>query len=267
MQYDPSPRQMLTIVANNLRMLGVRRTLGDAIGYLFTAPPRDRFDRTYGVKTSGAVGKTQADISEQHAAFNDAVRYVPVPEQVLRSVLDGIERILPASQASFVDLGCGKGRALIMASWRPFRSVHGVELSPKHAELARKNVATYLANRPGRKTVRCTDVQVHCANALEFEFPDTDLAIFMYRPFKGEVFTGVLDRLLAFHQRTGHRVVIGYACPLEERLLHAHPGFVHLHENQVISEELSWNLWEARAADPLPARRTDLPRENTGHRG
>jgi hypothetical protein len=34
-------------------MFGVWRTLCDIIGYLFTGPPRDRFDRKYGVATAG----------------------------------------------------------------------------------------------------------------------------------------------------------------------------------------------------------------------
>lgn len=80
MQYDPSPRQMLTIVANNVRMFGVLRTVGDVLGYLFTAPPADRFDLTYGVKTSGAVAKWEAGVAE-NASHADAVRYVPVPER------------------------------------------------------------------------------------------------------------------------------------------------------------------------------------------
>jgi SAM-dependent methyltransferase len=245
MQDDPNPRQMLSIVVNNIRMLGVWRTLGDAIGYLFTAPPRDRFDRTYGVSTSGSVAKWHAGVTDE-AALADAVRYVPVPEQVLRSVLAGITRLISPSDAAFIDLGCGKGRALVMASWHPFQSVHGVELSPKHAELARKNVEMYAANPRGGKPIRCSDVRVQCANALDFELPSTNLVVFMYRPFKGKVFTGVLDRLQAFRERTGHRVIIAYGCPLEERLLAQHRGFVHVHENQVISQELSWNLWECQ---------------------
>jgi len=266
MQYDPSGKQMLAIAANNVRMFGVWRTLGDILGYLLTGPPADRFDRTYGVRTSGSVSKWQAGVTDE-VALADAVRYVPVPEKVLRSVLAKVTQVIEPSTAAFVDLGCGKGRGLVMASWLPFQTVHGVELSPQHAELARTNLAGYLAKPRGRAVVRCADVTVHCANALHFDFPNSNLVIFMYRPFKGDVFTGVLDRLHAFHARTGHRVVIAYACPLEERLLEAHPAFTKVHENQVISEEMSWNLWECREAARLPAPHSDRPRENTDHRG
>lgn len=265
MQYDPSPKQMLAIAANNLRMFGVRRTLGDILGYLFTGPPSDLFDRRYGVATSGSVEKAQAGVTDE-AALADAIRYVPVPEQVLRSVLAKLERVAPPSEHAFIDLGCGKGRALVMATWLPYQEIHGVELSPRHADLARTNLTSYLAN-PRGADVRCPRVTVHCANALDFAFPERDLVIFMYRPFKGEVFRGVLDRLQAFHERTGHRVTIAYVCPLEERMLERHAGFVKLHDNQVITEESSWSLWACREAAPLRDPRSDPPRESSDHRG
>jgi len=247
MQYDPSPRQMLTIVANNVRMFGVLRTFGDALGYLLTGPPLDRFDRTYGVKTSGSVAKWEAGMQED-AAFTDAVRYVPVPEKVMGSIFATLPKTIDPRAATFVDLGCGKGRALVMATWQPFVEIIGVELSPQHAALAEQNLTGYLAQPRGGRAIRCRNVTVRCGNALELAPPNRDLVVFMYRPFKGDVFIGVLDRLYDFHVRTGHRVVIAYACPLEERLLARHAGFLKLHENQVISEEMSWNLWEARSA-------------------
>lgn len=248
MQYDPDSKQKRAIVANNLRMFGLWRTLGDIIGYLFTAPPRDRFDRRYGVKTAGTVEKSEAGVTDQ-AALADAIRYVPIAAKVMRCVLAHAERVAPPGQFAFVDLGCGKGRGLVMASWHPFRKVVGVELSPRHAELAARNVDAFLA-RPRRAAVRCRDVSAVCGNALTFEPPDMNLFVFMYRPFKGQVFRGVIDRLDAFHRRTGHRVVIAYVCPLEESALRAHPGFTRLHDYQVIVEDHSWSLWECNGAPP-----------------
>ena len=242
MQYDPDSKQKRAILANNVRMFGLWRTLGDVIGYLFTAPPRDRFDRRYGVNTAGTVEKSEAGVTDE-AALADAIRYVPIPEKVLASVLEEAARVAPPEEFAFVDLGCGKGRGLVMATWHPFRNVLGVELSPRHAELAARNLATFL-DRPRRATVRCRDATAICGNALTFDPPDANLFVFMYRPFKGQVFRGVLDHLHGFHQRTGHRVVIAYVCPIEERSLREHAAFSKLHDYQVIVEEHSWNLWE-----------------------
>ena len=250
MPFTPDTQEKLAIVRTNLATFGLLRTLGDVIGYLFTGPPRDRFDRTYGVATSGIVD-AGAGFSEP-AAVTDALRYVPISEQVMRYLLDDVTRRFDPSTLSFVDLGCGKGRALVMASWYPFRSVLGVELSTHHAELAQRNLRDYLA-RPRRGTVRCDRVTVTCANALTCDLPDGDLVIFMYRPFKGQVFQGVLDRLARLSAETGRRIVIAYVCPVEQRMLERHPGFAQLADVRVIVDEHRWSLWETRRGPALVA--------------
>jgi SAM-dependent methyltransferase len=255
MASDSASPHKLGIVRENLRMFGLWRTLGDIIGYLFTGPPRDRFDRKYGVVTSGSVDKHQAGVTDA-AALADAIKYVPISEQVMRHVLARATQIADPAEVAFVDLGCGKGRALVMASWFPFQAVLGVELSPAHAELAQQNVTAHLAAPRGPK-LRCRNLSVACANALHCELPATDLLVFMYRPFKGQVFQGVIDRLHAIAARTGRRVIIAYVCPIEQRMLERHPAFHKLHDYQVIVEEHSWSLWECRPAQAaaLPATR------------
>jgi SAM-dependent methyltransferase len=234
----------LAIVRTNLEIFGAWRTAGDVIAYLFSRPPRDRFDRKYGVATSGNVEKTDAGVVDE-AALADAIRYVPISEQVMRHVLGSVTRVIDPATTTFVDFGCGKGRALVMAAWHPFQAIRGVELSPQHAARAQRNLAGYLAH-PRGPGVRCRDVSVACANALHYELPATDLLVFMYRPFKGQVFQGVLDRLHAHAARTGRRILIAYVCPAERRMLERHPAFHQLADHQVISEEHRWSLWECR---------------------
>lgn len=251
MPSEPASRDHLAIVRANLQMFGVLRTIGDLIGYLFTAPPRDRFDRRYGVATAGNVATTAAGITDA-AALADAIRYVPISEQVMRHVLAGVARVADPAALSFVDLGCGKGRALVMASQHPFRQILGVELSPHHAELAERNVRSYLARRR-RGNVRCDRITVACGNALHCELPAGDLLVFMYRPFKGQVFQGVIDRLHRLREHTGCRVLIAYVCPVERAMLERHPGFTLVQDVRVIVDEHRWSLWDARCAPALAA--------------
>lgn len=244
----------LDIVRNNLRIFGWWRTLGDIIGYIFTGPPSDRFDRRYGVKTAGNVEKAQAGVTDE-AALVDAIKYVPISEQVMTDVLAQIRKVADPAQLSFVDFGCGKGRALVMASWHPFRAVLGVELSPKHADLAERNLRTHLAH-PRKKQVRCKDVSVVCANALTCDLPAGDLVIFMYRPFKGQIFQGVLDRLHKLAASDGRRVLIAYVCPIERKMLERHAGYKLLADTQVIVDEHRWSLWECKP-DPAAQQPAD----------
>lgn len=247
MSTEPDTKQKLGIVRNNLRMFGLARTLFDIIGYLFTAPPRDRFDRKYGVKTGGNIEKAAVGVTDV-----DAIKYVPAIEPVMRDVIAHAARFADLGQLSFVDLGCGKGRALIMASWYPFRAVHGVELVQRFADVAQDNITAYLA-RP-RREIQCSKLTVACANALHCDFPDGDLLIFLHRPFKGQVFQAVLDRLHDLAARSGRRVLVVYICPVDQKMLDRHPGYAQLHDCQVIVKDHSWSLWECRPVAAAAAR-------------
>jgi SAM-dependent methyltransferase len=49
---------------------------------------------------------------------------------------------------TFIDLGCGKGRVLLMASDYSFHAIVGVELNAKLAAVANKNLAKWMRS-PG----------------------------------------------------------------------------------------------------------------------
>lgn len=86
---------------------------------------------------------------------------------------------------TFVDLGCGKGRAVLLASEMGFRDCVGVELNPGLAEVARANLA--------RWTRAVSPVRIECGDATEFAFPAGKCLAYLFHPFTGEV----LARLLA----------------------------------------------------------------------
>src|SRR5258708_1144989 len=89
------------------------------------------FDRLHRTHTSGFVSADQ--LPAQEAARAHAVFYAGSQPSVLREGL----RALPSIQTcTFVDLGCGKGRPLLVPSAFPFLDILGVELSPFLASVA-----------------------------------------------------------------------------------------------------------------------------------
>ena len=79
---------------------------------------------------------------------------------------------------TFVDLGSGKGRALLMASDYPFRRIVGVELVPALHEIARENLSKYRA-----ESQRCFALESICADATQFQFPAEPLVLYLFNPF------------------------------------------------------------------------------------
>lgn len=250
MNYAPSTRAKLRIVLDTYRVLGFWETIRGILVYALVTPHADdAFDKKYGVSTTGQVETHEAEIPDL-AAATDAVRYVPTDERVMKHILDRSLEGLDARTFSFVDLGCGKGRALIMAAQYPFKKVVGVELSPVHARDAAENVKRFLASahRP-----RCRELEVVRANALDFSLPEGDLLVYLYNPFMGAVLRGVIAKI-AESARPGRRIRVAYLGPEGELVLRRHPSFTCVREYQVIQTFGCWNLWDCHP--PADAART-----------
>ena len=139
MQYNPDNSGKFKIVMNTYRVFGIWETLKEIILYLLSQKPHDDFDKKYGVMTSGVTESSEAGIADE-TARSLAVGYVPTRELVIRHILTNTTKGLDLDQYSFIDLGCGKGRTLLVAVQLPFKEVIGVELSPLHCEVAETNI-------------------------------------------------------------------------------------------------------------------------------
>jgi SAM-dependent methyltransferase len=143
----------------------VRRTFKDR------AP--DEFDVRYGVETTTRVHLTDLKIDSPNWVY--AGGYWPTPPDVFTEALSGLE--ISFKDFSFIDLGSGKGRVLLMASDYPFREIIGVEFSPELHAIAEQNVRNYSNPRQA-----CRDIRSLCMDFTLFEFPDGPLFVFLYNP-------------------------------------------------------------------------------------
>lgn len=140
----------------------------------------DGFDRKYGVETSGAVQV----VPTSSRNFSHGMRYSAAPEAAIRWGIENCGMLLPFT--TFVDIGSGKGRALIVASFYPFGRIVGVEYSPELIRVCFSNL------RKLGLTSRC---EVLLEDALDFRFPEGDLLIFLYNPFDSVILQQVLKNM------------------------------------------------------------------------
>src|SRR5437879_9244696 len=78
-----------------------------------------RFDRKHGVETSGTLQPHELDITADDAVASH--RYEGVRPGEIREVISCLG--IAYQQFTFVDIGCGKGRALLIASDFPFKKI------------------------------------------------------------------------------------------------------------------------------------------------
>ncbi len=91
---------------------------------------------------------------------------------------------------TFIDLGSGKGRALLMAAEYPFQRIIGVELLPTLHRIAEENVRAYRS-----ASQQCFDIETICADAADFVFPDQPLVVYLFNPFIESQLGKVVARL------------------------------------------------------------------------
>lgn len=99
------------------------------------------FDLEHGTDTSGLIERQHLHTGHANDAENTAYFGVP-PSRFINAVEQwrATPGTLPVEQYRFIDLGCGKGRAVLLASRMTFRDVVGVELHPELAAVAQVNL-------------------------------------------------------------------------------------------------------------------------------
>jgi SAM-dependent methyltransferase len=129
---------------------------------------------------------------------------------------------------TFIDYGCGKGRAITVAGEFPFREVIGVELSADLAATARANAAKVDRQFPGRPRVRIIE-----ANVSDFLLPTGKIACFNYHAFGREIVAGIIRRFeAALASDTSHMFFIYYN-PVHFDLFDASPAFKRCYAKQL----------------------------------
>lgn len=117
-------------------------------------------------------------------------------------------------QFTFVDLGSGKGRTLLMASDYPFARILGAELFPQLHRVAEKNIRDYRSD-----SQKCFSIGSVIANAKDFVFPIEPLVVYLFNPFAETV----LERVIANLEKSIHEhprpVYLVYHNPLLEAVV------------------------------------------------
>ena len=162
-----------------------------------------QFDARYGVDTVEIVPVSNLDLRVDRQA--EAVFYEPTPIMEFGYVVSRLG--IRYEDFVFIDVGSGKGRTLMLASWFPFQKITGVELSPKMHAIAEENILKF----PKRKA--CSDISSRCEDATSCELPNKPLVLFLFNPFHGRVLEQFLEHVKHSIDKHPRRVILIYANP------------------------------------------------------
>lgn len=180
-----------------------------------TVPSAHPFDLEYGTDTGGLITGEQLVSGRWNDLWNTA--YYGISPSGFNQMMRALD--LDWQRFTFVDLGSGKGRALLLASRYPFRRIVGVEIAPELSEVATANIQRFAA--PWRM---CREIEAHTGDAAEFVYPAGPLVLFLYQPFLAPVLKRCVRNLAQSLAAERREVYVVYVNPVFEREMKNVPG-------------------------------------------
>lgn len=150
--------------------------------YLWDRAIEMYFESWLGVSTNGIVQLPELGIDA--SAGNE---YGPTSYSALYTILSRCS-VRPGEDV-FLDVGCGKGRALIVAGYYPFRRIIGIDLSTELDSVAQENLHRL------RKKLRCTNISTFICDATLYDVPHDITIIYFNYSFDGDIFIRFLSKV------------------------------------------------------------------------
>jgi SAM-dependent methyltransferase len=212
-------------IRESARSRGILPTLLVLAGYLWefvrdSTPARRRqrygdidYDWDHRVDTTSA---TVGGMDRLRGLFHSP--YQPTEPGLFREMLQSLP--VDFSKFTFLDIGSGKGRTLLMASDFPFRRIVGVELLPALHRIARENVRRYKSD-----SQKCVAIEARCENASQFVFPLEATVLYLFHPLPEAGLIQLLSNLEKSLAQCPRPVLLVYHNPLLESVLAASECF------------------------------------------
>jgi hypothetical protein len=169
--------------------------------------------------TSGAVSWRDRLLGVFHSP------YQPTEPALFHEMLGALQQQahLDLREFTFIDLGSGKGRTLLLASDYPFRRILGLELLPTLHQIAQENLQKYSS-----ESQKCFTLESLCADATDFPFPAEPTLLYLFNPFPEPGLRRALANLEQSLQQNPRQVYLLYHNPLLEHVMGESAGFTKM---------------------------------------
>ena len=157
------------------------------------------FDEALGVDTGGTTHLFDLTIHSDNAALG--VSHIATGPAHFHNAMAALD--IDPTGFTFVDLGSGKGRCLLMAADYPFAAITGIEFAEEMHAVSLRNIDKFgdprLTNQLG--------------DAEQFAYPTTDLVVFMNNPFDRPLVEKIARKIAASAEAHPRAVRVVYVNP------------------------------------------------------
>ena len=163
-------------------------------------------EKKYFIDTIGAdelKGLEKKGIDIDHSTI-----YMPVSYDLLEDLFKQLNQLTNKPINHFLDIGCGKGRAMCVAAHHGFKKVAGVDFSKELCSIAEQNLAITKNKLPA------IEYKVFNNDAFYFEIPADVDCIFMFNPFDAVIMSGVAKNIVESFEQHPRTIILIYVNPL-----------------------------------------------------
>ncbi|MFK7848605.1 MAG: hypothetical protein AB8G77_25180 [Rhodothermales bacterium] len=195
------------------------------------------FDLRRGTSTSSRVPKVEQPLNNENSDVQDGLLYVAsftsVTRNSVKTVFDywGSENFF---NAQYMDLGCGKGKTLIIFEEKyKNKLAHkpiGIEYDENLSELGKRNL---------EKSFKEPKSEIYCDSAINLKkYARSDhLLIYLYNSFQGETLQRTLDEL------SEYKHIVIYVDPVEAKSFQDRGyGLIHSQVGKYNAD--TWSVFE-----------------------
>ena len=163
----------------------------------------------YGIHTFSPIDLKKLTIT--NGDTSKASRYEAVNFFLLEKLLENFRKL--SSVTSIVDLGCGKGRVLVVAAYYGFTNIKGIDFAVELCQEATKNMEKVKSKFP------LIHWKIINSSIEEYDILPDDTVFFMFNPFTEEIIRIFLNKLERSCQQFPRTTYFLYASPLYKELL------------------------------------------------
>lgn len=151
-----------------------------------------------------------SDLKLKGNQLRHATEYMPVNYFTLEALMHRIPEEL--KQGIFLDIGCGKGRAMCVAAAFGYKQVAGLDFAKQLIDAAEKNLEQTKKRHP------LTQYHLAWDDVHDLHISEQVTTVFMFNPFDEFMVKQVINKINSSLEKRPRRLLVLYCTPRHEHL-------------------------------------------------
>ena len=203
-----------------------RKGLIDAVKIYLLKIDTRIFDYKYNVKTHKDLNLN--DLKFDSINKKEAGDYETLAIFSIKKILNNIEI---DKKDIFVEVGCGKGRVLLIASQYKFNKIIGIEFSPELVDIARSNVSIC----KDYNSFNIDIIKIVEGDVLDYKYNNNETVFYLFNPFTNNILDKLCEDIVRSFNSNPRRILILYVNPKFHNIIVAN-GFNKIDKINLINK-------------------------------